>query len=196
MRWLAQVEKPLTSKTRMLRSQNNKKFSHLLKYLHNLAQGGRQQSSRGYDASINLPNCILKNVYQTKKKPVIVVPPTHQPGNISLRNFKQLFKDGVYENPATTSFRCPEGRLDIEKDINGHRIVFEVVDNVGSIKQKNEWDRIVAIFMTGSKYQFNMWPDGDKNAIFFNKKRGFFIHYSTVPPNDFVKSCNYKNLEL
>lgn len=60
--------------------------------------------------------------------------------------------DGVYEDPTQTQFRCREGVLEIKKEINGQNIRFDIIDNIGSIRQKNEWDRIVAVFISGSKY--------------------------------------------
>ncbi len=60
-------------------------------------------------------------------------------------------------------------------------------------------DRVVAIFINGSPYQFenikNNW--GSLNvANLFKKHRGFYLRYNSTLPGSVVKSWNLKHLVL
>lgn len=84
----------------------------------------------------------------------------------------------------------------MRKDIQGTKVVFDVCDNIGPIAEKKQCDRVVAVFSSGSQYQFSKWPGADNLANFFTKHRGYFMHYSNIPLNDYVKKCNLKVIDI
>ncbi|KRX03389.1 hypothetical protein PPERSA_12668 [Pseudocohnilembus persalinus] len=194
MKEILKVENPINSKTRILRDTTyNRKFGHLLNYFNVFDQ--RQENSAS-QIHVDLPNCILGRILKRNRKPVIVVPANSMEGNVCLKNFSQLFELGIYEDPKRSKLKVYiEGKIQITKKINNMDIKFEIIDNIGQIKLNNEWDRIVGIFLQGSKYQYNQWPNS-QSPDFFQNKRAYYVHYQNQQPNDFIKSVNCKLLPI
>jgi len=51
-----------------------------------------------------------------------------------------------------------------------------VHDNVRSFSPK-DWERVVAVFVSGFEFQFKDWPEHNKMVELFLRVRGYFLHY-------------------
>ena len=72
---------------------------------------------------------------------------------------------------------------------------FEIHCNVRNFS-KNDWKRVVAVFVQGNEWEFNDWPKGETITSIFLKVRGFHLKYSDLPLNDNIKKWNVKVLEI
>lgn len=108
--WIMKTEKPLTSKTRLLRSKFavNLNVKQFLKYLEE-GKGGSSASVNQLEqkSSINYP-CLFKDLKDKRQKPIIIVPTMGRAGNISLFNSKQFLSEGKYDDPENKDYNNSE----------------------------------------------------------------------------------------
>ncbi|EGR26974.1 hypothetical protein IMG5_203730 [Ichthyophthirius multifiliis] len=186
----------------MLRAKNNTNFKGYLKYL----EEGKVQNStvcisqaENFKLQINY-SCLLKDFVEKKIKPIIVVPSMGRSGNISLYNSKQFISDGNYVDSENKYYDGVERTIQIEKDIKGYKFTFEIYDNVGTFERRNnnkgKWDRVVAVFVTGQKYQFKSWPLENNIPTQLDQIRGFYLRYSEQPIPEQVGNWNVKVLDI
>lgn len=62
--------------------------------------------------------------------------------------------------------------------------------------QKNDWKRIVAVFVMGPEWQFKDWPKSEEKVDIFLKVRGYYLGFSDIPIPETVKKWNVKTLLL
>ena len=84
-------------------------------------------------------------------RPIILVPNEPLSGNLSLQNAEGFLAQGQYL-PAAAGAR---GRVfQWELEVLSRRVAFEVWDDVNALKERRRLGHVVAIFLTGSPYQF------------------------------------------
>ncbi|EAR84002.1 RNA pol II accessory factor, Cdc73 family protein (macronuclear) [Tetrahymena thermophila SB210] len=196
--WIMKTEKPLTSRTRMLRSKfnSNINFKHYIKQLDE-GKMTTQNNPLEIKSTINYP-CLFKDLRDKGLKPIIVVPTMGRTGNISLFNAKKFLAEGKYEDPENKDSDNSERVIQIEKNIKGHNFLFEVYDNVGTFESKNnpsqksKWERVVGVFVSGQKYQFKGWPKEDNIPSILDQVKGFYLKYYDIPTPDQVANWNVK----
>lgn len=81
------------------------------------------------------------------------------------------------------------------KKIKGKDLNFEIVCSVRNFT-KNDWKRVVAVFVQGNDWEFNDWPKNETLISIFLKIKGFHLKYSDLPANENVKKWNIKILEI
>eukprot|EP00347_Sterkiella_histriomuscorum_P003398 403364450 len=95
-----------------------------------------------------------------RQKPIIIVPASLYPGNISISNAVQFLQEGQYQaNPNQQQLSQDNNNLktEVTHTINGEKVVFEIHDNVQSFTDE-KWKRVVAVFVNGFDWQFKDWP--------------------------------------
>ena len=74
------------------------------------------------------------------------------------------------------------------------KVTFQVVDGVERLKD-TDWDRVVAVFVSGQAWQFRGWKWTDPVEIFSNVK-GFYLKYADVKTDPQIKQWNVTVLEV
>ncbi len=82
-----------------------------------------------------------------------------------------------------------------EKKIRNVNLNFELVCNVRNFT-KNDWKRVVAVFVQGNDWEFTDWPKNETVTSILLKVKGFHIKYSDTLLNENIKNWNLKVLEI
>ena len=142
-------------------------------------------------------------------KPIIVVPASEYPGNLTLKNVVQFLGDEhTYFNPATVKLPDTEKfdqKKTFTKKIGTDNVTFEVFDSVYSFSKK-DWKRVVCIFTNGEPFQLKDWPPKDGDSEFtdqdrqmkivnlFHRVKGFYLSHQDVVEPPIVKNWNVSRL--
>ena len=142
----------------------------------------------------------------TLGRPIIVVPASTYPGNLSLLNAVQFLRDGKFidqKDVKQTSEEKYENKKTFVRKIGNDNVTFEVYDSVYGFTKK-EWRRVVCLFTCGELFQLKDWPpkDGDEDiniseqdrqmklVNLFHRVKGFYFHYQDVLEPPIVKKWN------
>ncbi|CAM8993330.1 unnamed protein product [Rhodiola kirilowii] len=132
--------------------------------------------------------------------PIILVPSASQT-LITIYNVKEFLEDGVYI-PTDVKAKQMKGLkpdcITVQKKFSRDRVVaaYEVRDKPSALK-KDDWDRVVAVFVLGKEWQFKDWPFKDRVEI-FNKVIGFYMRFEddSVESTKTVKQWNVKIITI
>ena len=72
-----------------------------------------------------------------------------------------------YENPHLT-------KIDFRKEMRNHSVLFEVIGNASLLKPE-DWEYVVAIFVTGCTSQFSDWSRGYQKLL--ERIKGYFFKF-------------------
>lgn len=109
--------------------------------------------------------------------PIILVPSASQT-LITIYNVKEFLEDGVFiptEVKAEQMKGVKPDCVTVQKKFSRDRVVaaYEVRDKPSALK-KDDWDRVVAVFVLGKEWQFKDWPFKNRVEIF--NKGNSFVH--------------------
>ena len=79
--------------------------------------------------------------------------------------------------------------------IQGKDLLFEICSNVRKFK-KNDWKRVVAVFVQGDDWEFSDWPRSENPSTILQKVKGYYMKYNTNPTNKNIKKWNVQTLEI
>ena len=79
--------------------------------------------------------------------------------------------------------------------IQGKDLNFEICSNVRRFN-KNDWKRVVAVFVQGDDWEFKDWPKNETVSTILQKVKGYFLKYEDTPTNKNVKNWNVQILEI
>lgn len=103
--------------------------------------------------------------------------------------------DGKYKDHTQEDIQIP-GKVEIAHAIEGKNIIFEFRSDVQNFKEEN-WNQVVACFLSGISNEYLSWPNGDKPAVLFGKSKefnkevkGFFLKYHELPAESRIKNIN------
>jgi len=82
-----------------------------------------------------------------------------------------------------------------EKKIKNVNLNFELVCSIRNFS-KNDWKRVVAVFVNGNDWEFTDWPKNETVTSILLKVKGFHIKYSDTLLNENIKNWNVKVLEI
>jgi hypothetical protein len=105
-------------------------------------------------------------------RPYIILPRSSK-ALLNLLNGQRFFEKSEYKAPEGDVFGAEP--FDVTAKINGRQLVFRVCDDVSHFG-KMDWLQTVAVFIDGSKWQFNKWPFRDLADLFATIK-GFHLSY-------------------
>ena len=134
-------------------------------------------------------------------KAIIVVPSSFVEGNISNENAKEFLCNANYINMKTCSEdernKCIKESMKntFIKKIYDKDILFEITSNVRNFT-RNEWKRVVAVFVQGDDWEFKDWPKNETVTSILQKVKGFYLKFQDMPHNNNTKKWNVKVLEI
>lgn len=176
------------------------------------AAAGKSKSKVAVPAPVSLPK---------PSGPPIIVVPNAAMALLTLHNVKKFLQDDIFVPPneakaaAAAAARDGEseeqrgrGRIQLRRPLfrrelgeagaNGQRpVLFEVVDSWARFKP-NDWDRVVAVFVQGAKWQFKGWRGNSSPAPaeIFSQAMGVYLQYQDQPDNKVVAEWNVRVLKL
>lgn len=134
-----------------------------------------------------------------KPKGIIIVPSTYCEGNLCFENAKTFLEEAKYINMKSEE---DLGGLidDPKKNVFVHKIMdkevsFEIHSNIRNFK-RNDWKKVVAVFLNGEEWEFKDWPKGEDVISILQKVKGFHLKYKGLPINQNIKNWNVKVLEI
>ena len=193
-------KKSLNRNSLMKPPENNLGFEHLLsmtKKIFTLEGGLKEQE----EAKSFLDELIESNEGLGTVKLIIVVPSSFTEGNLCEKNAKAFLHDGKYVN--LNSLEEDENDLlndDISDNnfyykIQGKDLMFEICSNVRKFN-KNDWKRVVAVFVQGDDWEFSDWPRSENPSTILQKVKGYYMKYNNNPVNKNIKKWNVQILEI
>lgn len=138
--------------------------------------------SRGPVVRPSLLEELLKKVEDSSKggatgtlRPYIILPRSSG-CLLNLLNGREFLENSRFKPPEGDVFKAAE--FEVSSKVNGRELVFRVTDDVSTF-QKIDWLQTVAVFIDGSKWQFNQWPFRDLADLFATIK-GFYLSYDNT----------------
>ena len=122
-------------------------------------------------------------------------------GNLCAKNAKVFLNNGQYvdlENCTKEEKElCEEESNDntFGYKIKDKDLIFEICCNVRKFT-KNEWKRVVAVFVQGDDWEFKDWPKSENVSTILQKVKGFYLKYKDMPLNKNINKWNVKILEI
>lgn len=175
VRKIISQEIPVGNSASVLRATKNpnKNFSRVLEvYAHVTGSKSSKSSSAAASSS---PAKKLK-AHLRGKRPVIVVP-KGTTAAITLQNAHSFLCNATY-TPRRRGALGGAGKKTFTRNMPGYGLVeFEISDNPCKLgMNKKEWDRIVAVVVTGEEWQFKDWiPGYETPAQLFANTVGCYI---------------------
>ena len=163
-------ERPISSKTRSLRShETTTNFSPLLNLL-TVSQPAKEVSENTTDRKMRINALLAK-----KKNPILIVPEHLHPGNLCLGNIQKFLVNGKYEQTmGDVGFKQ---WIDFEYTLRGRKVKFDVTNNPKTL-QNEDWRCVVGVFVEGRAGQFNQWRKNDHHEL-FRETKGFLLRFPT-----------------
>mmetsp|Transcript_49101 Transcript_49101/g.71996 ORF Transcript_49101/g.71996 Transcript_49101/m.71996 type:complete len:520 (-) Transcript_49101:75-1634(-) len=167
-----------------------------------LLSSTQNQSSAPSKRSVDAPITIKRAPQNVE--PIILVPQAAS-AVITKWNIKDLLEKGQYktrEEQKKAGYK-PEERISVmhqEEGPNGtiHTYHYKVVDSAENMK-KEDWPRVVAVFMQGPEWQFKQWDlssFGGKLVNMFQRTCGVHIIFDKEQPHENAKKFSVKMLAM
>ena len=193
-------KKSLNRNSLMKPPENNLSFENLLSITKKIftSENGLKEKE---ETKSFLDELIENNEGLGTSKLIIVVPCSFTEGNICEKNAKAFLHDGKYVN--LNSLEDDENDLIVEDTsdnnflykIQGKDVQFEICSNVRKFN-KNDWKRVVAVFVQGDDWEFNDWPKSENVSTILQKVKGYYMKYNNNPTNKNIKKWNVQTLEI
>lgn len=139
------------------------------------------------------------NMTKTHRSPIILVP-NAMTATLTCFNAKEFLVDGVYISVEGKKKKDPTAKLQKILTLNramgsGHHVeLYKVYDDVSQLSP-TDWDRVVAVFVTGKLWQFKGWKYSNPIDLFDNVM-GVYLHIDGRPIEPTIKSWNCKVLKV
>ena len=193
-------KKSLNRNSLMKPPENNLSFEFLLNMTRKIftSEGGLKEQE---EAKSFLDELIESSEGLGTSKLIIVVPPSFTEGNLCEKNAKAFLHDGKYIN--LNMLENDEKDLLIEDNsdnnffykIQGKDLLFEICSNVRRFN-KNDWKRVVAVFVQGDDWEFKDWPRSENPTTILQKVKGYYMKYNNNPTKKKKKKWNVDILEI
>ena len=193
-------KKSLNRNSLMKPPENNLSFEYLLNMTRKIftSEGGLKEQE---EAKSFLDELIENSEGLGASKLIIIVPPSFTEGNLCEKNAKAFLHDGKYIN--LNMLENDEKDLVIEDNsdnnffykIQGKDLLFEICSNVRKFN-KNDWKRVVAVFVQGDDWEFKDWPRSENPTTILQKVKGYYMKYNNNPTNKNIKRWNVQILEI
>ncbi|KAG8469968.1 hypothetical protein KFE25_006423 [Diacronema lutheri] len=130
--------------------------------------------------------------------PLIIVVPAQASCTINMWNAADFIVRGTFV-PTSDKRKNPANKKDAHvrhthKLSTGLSLRFEIIDNVATLG-KADWERVVAVFVQGTSWEFKSWPFKDTVATFANV-RGFYVRFTDQVPPPSILASDVKTLIL
>jgi len=131
--------------------------------------------------------------------PIIIVPAALS-SLLTLHNATEFFEKGVFVPSRDKQAQNPK-KPDVVKISRFQRgdksksCVYHIIDNIAMLRHREDWERVVAVFATGAKWQFEKYPWKTPAQIFDNIC-AFHVHFDDEPLNENIKEWKINKLSI
>mmetsp|Transcript_8233 Transcript_8233/g.12410 ORF Transcript_8233/g.12410 Transcript_8233/m.12410 type:complete len:377 (+) Transcript_8233:65-1195(+) len=196
-------EKLLASRSTMLQSTKIKDYAAVSKRFEDVieARKRKKEDPKQHSSRHSTPSRAVKRAKRdpNAEVPIIIVPQAIT-SLINMYNCEDLLDKGAFVNPNTKRQESGSSKptqvvfqrksfSDATKDCK-----YMVIDNIKELK-KEDWVRVVAVFVSGAEWQFKGWPWTDVAQIFDNVC-AFHLHYDDELLNPKIRSWRCHRLTV
>ena len=206
LKQLRAEEVPAHTRTTVLRAPPGRDFSFVTKLLEQQKKESEKKDGQHSKTSTSAKSNTLSKAEEiaklnsTSAPPIIIVPSAitslittlnaidflEKSNYISL---EQKQKDGIVRESSVSLRRKIQGE---EKKY----FTYTIMDNPAKLTPQ-DWNRVVAVFVTGQAWQFKGWPEGYSDPVkLFQKVSGIHLTWDDRPMNPTVSSWNCKILKI
>lgn len=130
-----------------------------------------------------------------RKDPIILIPSAAS-SIFTMSNIKRFLQDAQYTNPR----ELPASQTDlvtVEKKFDrlSKPLRFIIVNNTRMFTKPEYWDRVVAVFTMGHKWQFNNYQWNTPQELFQHCK-GYYFHFTGDAVPHHVQQWNVQQVQL
>lgn len=126
--------------------------------------------------------------------PIIIIPATTT-SLINMYNATAILQDLTYVDGQAAG-KPRESEMMIErKKADGSVAIYKIVDNPTRF-DRDDWNRVVAVFVQGPAWQFKGWPWDGSPVEIFSRIKGFHLKWDESKLDDNVAKWNVHILEL
>ena len=139
-----------------------------------------------------------------KKKSVtpIIIVPANMDATLNMYNVREFLEDGKYESVASTIQKgngSKPSNVAVNKKRGGasSHVPYKVVDNIAGMVRE-DWDRVVACFITGPEWELKRWPlfaKGGPPGV-FTRVKGFYMHMEDQKVHENAKKWDVTHLKM
>uniref|UniRef100_A0A6G1SE07 Parafibromin n=1 Tax=Aceria tosichella TaxID=561515 RepID=A0A6G1SE07_9ACAR len=131
---------------------------------------------------------------RTSVVPIIVIPATNT-SIINMYNAATMLQDLTYVEGKPGS-KARENEICIQrKKADGSTALYKVIDNPLKL-EREDWVRVVAVFVQGPAWQFKGWPYNGSPVEIFSNIKGFHLKWDDSKLDENVARWNVQILEL
>jgi parafibromin len=130
------------------------------------------------------------------QNPIILISPSAS-AVLTMANIKAFLERGQYISPQTNDPEQQNNLSSADLTMITHtfpkigKITFMCVDNTDKFSKEEHWDRTIAVFTTGQKWQFKNYKWSSPTEL-FQKIKGYYFHFEKDP---IPQTCNEWNIE-
>jgi hypothetical protein len=202
-------EVPAHTRGTVLRAPPGRDFSFALKLFneHVLKPGEKKESENNKSSSSSSSKSQTKNKSEEIAKanlssapPIIIVPSaiTSLITTLNATDFLQESKYFSIEQKQKEGI-VRESNVFLKRKMEGTEkryFTYMITDNPAKFTAQ-DWNRVVAVFVTGQAWQFKGWPEGYSDPVkLFQKVSGVHLTWDDRPMNPTVSSWNCKILKI
>lgn len=150
--------------------------------------------SRSLDTVDNRRAPIGKPMRRHSNVPIIIIPATTT-SIINIYNAAAILQDLTYIDGLSAG-RPRESEITIQRrKPDGSFAIYKIVDNPVKF-DREDWNRVVAVFVQGPAWQFKGWPWDGSPVEIFSRIKGFHLKWDESKLDDNVAKWNVHILEL
>jgi len=191
------------TETKNSRLRVNRNFRFCLDIMENTHQQNSQNKVND-KMVIGSPNNVITRILNSTKntletiKPIILIPEDLISGNLNCENAGTFLSEGKY-NVIEEGTKINHRPIEVKFEILGHRVAFDIYDDLNYLRNKKKLHLVAAIFIKGNPYQFKdveeVWSENNI-AKLFKKVRGYYLTFSDIALHPVVKNWNIKVLRV
>merc|ERR1712002_1417269 len=116
------------------------------------------------------------------RTPIIIIPAAAQ-SLITMYNAKDILQDlkFIHTDTKKSQGMKRDNEVLMQRQRTGNVTApYRIIDNIARLG-KDDWDRVVAVFILGPAWQLKSWPWGGNPVDIFSNIKAFHIKWQTLP---------------
>lgn len=149
--------------------------------------------SHMHQSNINRSMPVKRPLKKVSRVPIIIIPATST-SIITMHNASPILQDLTYVDSNVNKTRESEILIQRRKP-DGTHAAYKVMDNPVKL-DRDDWNRVVAVFVQGPAWQFKGWPWGGSPVEIFARIKAFHLKWDESRLDDNIAKWNVQILEL
>lgn len=170
-----------------------KEFSNALKLFHDKILKPKDPETSNILSTANNKSSAPVTPGITQKMPIIIVP-SALTSNITLLNAKAFLENGIFTQFDPHATQKPKMETVNRSNSTFSSLHYKIIDDPTKLLNE-EWDRVVAAFVTGQQWQFRGWKYSNPVDL-FQHVLGAHLMFDDRAPDATVQSWNCKILKV